>query len=78
MEFYVDIADIEKVRAVNEFFPIDGFTTNPNILTRTEKPLKALFGAYRDYIRETGQKLFVQVTAHGADEIRKGCGLCGT
>ena len=35
MEFYVDIADIEKVRAVNKVYPIDGFTTNPTILTRT-------------------------------------------
>ena len=34
MEYYVDIADIEAVRAVNDYFPIDGFTTNPNILTR--------------------------------------------
>ena len=67
MEFYVDIADIEKVRAVNEVFPIDGFTTNPSILTRTDRPLKALFMEYRDYIRETGQKLFVQVTAGSAD-----------
>jgi len=67
MEFYVDIADIEKVRAVNEIFTIDGFTTNPSILTRTDRPLKTLFLEYRDYIRQTGQKLFVQVTAGSAD-----------
>jgi len=67
MEFYVDIADIEKVRAIDEVFPIDGFTTNPSILTRTDRPLKALFVEYRDYIRQTGQKLFVQVTAGSAD-----------
>ena len=67
MEFYVDIADIDVVRAINDVFPIDGFTTNPNILTRTNRPLEELFKEYRDYIRETGQKLFVQVTAHSAD-----------
>ena len=27
MEYYVDIADIDVVRAVNEYYPIDGFTT---------------------------------------------------
>lgn len=69
MEYYVDIADIEKVRAVNEYFPIDGFTTNPNILTKTDRPLEALFAEYRDYIRETGQKLFVQVTGRTAEEM---------
>jgi len=69
MEFYVDIADIEKVRAVNKVYPIDGFTTNPTILTRTDVPLAELFEGYRDYVRETGQKLFVQVTAHSADDM---------
>ena len=67
MEYYVDIADIEKVRAVNDYFPIDGFTTNPNILTKTDKPLGALFAEYKAYIQETGQKIFVQVTAMDAD-----------
>ena len=69
MEYYVDIADIEKVRAVNEYFPIDGFTTNPNILTKTDRPLEALFAEYRAYIEETGQRIFVQVTAQRAEEM---------
>ena len=63
MEFYVDIADIDTVRAVNEVFPIDGFTTNPNLLAKAERPLAELFEDYRAYIRHTGQRLFVQVTA---------------
>ena len=69
MEYYVDIADIETVRAVNEYFPIDGFTTNPNILTKTDKPLEALFTEYRAYIQQTGQRIFVQVTAQAAEEM---------
>ena len=67
MEYYVDIADIETVRAVNDVFPIDGFTTNPNILTKTDRPLRELFSEYRDYVRETGQRIFVQVTARDAE-----------
>ena len=67
MEYYVDIADIEKVRAVNDCFPIDGFTTNPNILTKTDRLLSELFAAYKAYIQETDQKLFVQVTALDAE-----------
>ena len=67
MEYYVDIADIETVRRVNEYFPIDGFTTNPNILARAGRPLPELFAEYRDYIRETNQRIFVQVTAAGAE-----------
>lgn len=69
MEYYVDIADIDAVRAVNEYFPIAGFTTNPNILAQASRPLPDLFAAYRDYIRETGQRLFVQVTARAAEDM---------
>ena len=69
MEFYVDIADIEAVRAVNACFPIDGFTTNPNILAKAKRPLAELFREYREYVRETGQRIFVQVTAESAEEM---------
>ena len=69
MEYYVDIADIDTVRAVNDYFPIDGFTTNPNILTKTDRPLEALFAEYKAYIEETGQRIFVQVTAQRAEEM---------
>lgn len=69
MEYYVDIADIKTVRAVNDYFPIDGFTTNPNILTKTDEPLSMLFKEYKAYIEETGQRLFVQVTARTAEQM---------
>ena len=69
MEYYVDIADIDTVRAVNEYFPIDGFTTNPNILARADRPLQELFAGYRAYVIETGQRLFMQVTAKRAEDM---------
>lgn len=43
MELYVDIADIKAARAVNGYFPIDGFTTNLNILIKTNEPLSVLY-----------------------------------
>lgn len=69
LEFYVDIADIDVVRRVNGIYPIDGFTTNPNILTKATRLLGELFEAYRDYVCETGQRIFVQVTARDAAEM---------
>lgn len=69
MEFFVDIAEVEDVRKVAEYFPIDGFTTNPNILTKTEKSLSQNFREYKEYIEETGYKLFVQVTAEKAEDM---------
>ena len=69
MEFFVDIADIEKVKNVAEYFPIDGFTTNPNILTKSDKPLEENLREYKEYIDETGYTVFVQVTAENAAEM---------
>lgn len=69
MEFYVDIADISAVKKVAEYFPIDGFTTNPNILTKGEKSLQENMKEYKEYIYENGGKLFVQVTAKTAEEM---------
>ena len=56
MEFYVDIADIDVVKRVNEYFPIDGFTTNPKILTKLNRPVSEVMPEYREYVRETGMK----------------------
>ena len=66
MEFYVDSADMDAVKAIGAVYPIDGFTTNPNILTQAKEPLPAVFAGYRAYVAETGLKLFVQVTAADA------------
>jgi len=67
MEFYVDSADIDVVRAINDYFPIDGFTTNPNLLTQAEKPLNEMFAAYKKFVQEENLLIFVQVTAQDAD-----------
>ena len=69
MEFFVDIADIEKVKEVAEYFPIDGFTTNPNILTKSDKTLSENMKKYREYVSTTGLKVFVQVTAEDGYEM---------
>ena len=66
MIFFVDSADLDIVKAIDAVYPIDGFTTNPNILTQATKPLGEVFADYRAYIRETGRRLFIQVTAQDA------------
>lgn len=71
MEFFVDIADIEAVREVDSFYPIDGFTTNPNILSKSDEELQTLFSAYRQYLRGTSHRVFIQVTAKTAEEMTK-------
>lgn len=69
MEFFADIADIEKVEKVAEYFPIDGFTTNPNILTRSDRSLSENMRIYREYVQKTGFLVFVQVTAEEGEAM---------
>lgn len=69
MEFYVDIADLDAVKAVAEYYPIDGFTTNPKILTKLNRPVSEVMPEYREYVRETGMKVFFQVTGRTAEEM---------
>lgn len=68
MELYVDIADLNAVKAVAEYFPIDGFTTNPKILTKA-KDVENLMAEYKAYVEETGMKIFIQVTAEKAEDM---------
>lgn len=67
MEFFVDSADLNVIRAINDYFPIDGFTTNPNILTQIDEPLEGVFAAYRQFVQAEDLLIFVQVTAQDAD-----------
>ena len=67
MKFYVDIADLGAIRRIAEFFPIEGFTTNPKSLTKAPTPLPALMAEYREFVEQTGLTAFVQTTAETAD-----------
>ena len=67
MEFFVDSADINVIRAINDYFPIDGFTTNPNILTQADRPLDEMFAEYKKFVQAENLLIFVQVTAQDAD-----------
>lgn len=69
MEMYVDIADLDAVKAVAAYFPIDGFTTNPTILTRAKQPVEELMPRYREFVTENNLKVFFQVTGNTAEEM---------
>ena len=38
MKLCIDDANIEKIRRIYEFFPVDGVSTNPSILAKTGRP----------------------------------------
>ncbi len=42
MEFYLDTANLDEIRRLSEYLPIDGITTNPTILAREGKQIHQL------------------------------------
>lgn len=42
MEFFIDTADIEEIKAAHELGILDGVTTNPSLIAKTGKPFKAV------------------------------------
>lgn len=56
MELYVNIANLDIIKAVAEYYPIDGFTANPKILAGTGRPVAEMMKEYRGYVEENNYK----------------------
>lgn len=68
MKIVIDSANAEKIRQLNEYFPIDGVTTNPSIIVKEKKPFLLLLQEIRGVIGDE-KELFVQAVADKAEEI---------
>ena len=62
MEFFIDSADIEAIRELCDFLPIDGVTTNPTIITKSGKEPEQVFNELCEVLTED-QKIIAQVVA---------------
>lgn len=71
MEFYIDTADLDAIKKVVEYYPVDGFTTNPKILTKAEQPIEKLMPEYKAFVEKEDLKIFFQVTAQKAEDMLK-------
>ena len=67
MKLFLDSADPEKIRRALDFYPLDGVTTNPTILSRQNTELLPLLKELRKITE--GKLLFVQVTADKSDDM---------
>lgn len=61
----IDDANVEKIRRIYEFYPVDGVSTNPSILAKSGRAPFEVLHEIREIIGEKGE-LFVQVTATDA------------
>jgi fructose-6-phosphate aldolase 1/fructose-6-phosphate aldolase 2 len=62
MEFFIDSADIEAIRELCSFLPIDGVTTNPTIITKSGKEPEQVFAELAEVLTED-QKIIAQVVS---------------
>ena len=68
MTLLIDDADIERIKTIYNYYPIDGVTTNPSILSKCGRPP---YEALRDIRAFIGNKaeLHVQVVSKTAEEM---------
>ncbi len=70
MNLLIDDADIERIKAIYHYYPIDGVTTNPSILAKCGRPPYEALYKIREFIGNRAQ-LHVQVVSRTAEEMVK-------
>ena len=66
MKLLIDDANVEVIKKIYEYYPIDGVTTNPSILAKSGRPPYEVLKEIRQIIGQEAQ-LHVQVIARQAE-----------
>ncbi len=67
MEYMIDSANLEKIKEINDYFPIVGVTTNPSILARCNIDIVSAIKGIREIIGD--KMLHVQVLSTDFDSM---------
>lgn len=70
MQLIIDSANVNDIRELVEYYPIDGVTTNPNLIVKEKRDFLQLLEEIREVIG-CNRELFVQTLAVNAEEIVK-------
>lgn len=70
MLYVLDTANIDKIRECIEYYPVDGVTTNPTIISKENSNFPALIKGIREVIGPD-RMLHIQTTEQTADKIIK-------
>lgn len=52
MNLFIDDADLAAIKEINEYYPVDGVTTNPSILAKAKRDPRETLKAIREIIGE--------------------------
>lgn len=70
MEIVIDSANVDTIKKLIDYYPIDGVTTNPSIIVKENRPFLPLLKEIRSVIGEE-RMLHVQVLSSTAAEMVK-------
>ena len=68
MQLLIDSADLEKIKQLYAYYPVDGVTTNPSILARSGRPPYEVLQEIRAFIGDEAQ-LHAQVVSDTAEQM---------
>lgn len=68
MKFIIDNANLEKIKEIYSYYPVDGVTTNPSILSKEGKNPYEVLTDIRKFIGEESE-LHVQVVSLKAEDM---------
>lgn len=68
MRFVIDDANMEKIREIYEYYPVDGVTTNPSILAKSGRNPYEVLKEIRSFIGKDAD-LHVQVVSKKAEDM---------
>ena len=73
MQFYIDSADIEEIKAANKCGWVDGVTTNPTLVAKAGRPHRELI---KEICNEVDGLVSAEVVSTTVDEmVKEGCEL---
>lgn len=68
MKFIIDDANVEAIKNLYEYFPVEGVTTNPSILAKSKRSPYEVLGEIREFIGKDAD-LHVQVVSKCAEDM---------
>lgn len=68
MKLIIDDANLEEIKRIYEFYPIDGVTTNPSIIAKYGRPPYEVLKEIREFIGKDAE-FHVQAISKTADEM---------
>ena len=73
MKLLIDDANVQKIKEISEFFPVDGVTTNPSILAKSGRPpfevlaeIRAFLGDFLQTFAKRGGNVTLSVDLNPA------------